>query len=144
MWSLWLFMLLEFSLWSRVYRWCPQQSSACSPMMQVRQAVLQKWGDSGTCWLPQVQIVVNSQTTKNDWLSQSQTWKKVWKKYLRRRTACFCRLDTLQKHAMPLYLRLKTCVDFVSKNTTRHPGSNRATAECNMSDTYSCDRGTQV
>ena len=35
-------------------------------------------------------------------------------KYLRKWTACFCRLDTLQKHAMPLHLRLKTWVGLIS------------------------------
>ena len=58
--------------------------------------------------------------------------------------ACFCRLDMRQKHAMPFHLRIKTWVDLVSKNTARHPGSTRATAECNTSDIYSCDKETQV
>ena len=35
-------------------------------------------------------------------------------------------------------------VDLVSKNTARHPGSTRATAECDISDSYSCNKGKQV
>ena len=144
MWLLWLFVLLESSLWSRVYGWRPQQSSARSPMMQVRQALLQKWRDKGTCRVPWVPILVASQTTKSDGLSQSRVRKNVSKRYFRKRAACCCRSDTGQKHAMPLHLRLKTFVDLLSKKTARHLGSTRATAECNISDIYSCGKGTQL
>ena len=89
----------------------------------------------------------NFWTTKSDGLSQSRTSvKEVFEKYLRKRTACFCHLNMRQKHGMAFHLRLKTWVDFVSKNAARHPESTKGTAECNNNifDTYSCDEGTQV
>ena len=50
--SLWFFVLLGSNLWSRVYKWWPQQSSAGSPTMWVEQALLQKSRESGTCRVP--------------------------------------------------------------------------------------------
>ena len=35
-------------------------------------------------------------------------------------------------------------VDLVSKTTARHPGWTRATAECDISVSHSCDKGKQV
>ena len=54
--------------------------------MQVGQALLQRWRDSETCWVPWVQTLATSQTAKSAGLSQSRTSKRVWKKYLRKRS----------------------------------------------------------
>ena len=54
--------------------------------MQVGQAVLQRWRDSETYWVPWVQTLATSQTAKSAGLSQSRTSKRVWKKYLRKRS----------------------------------------------------------
>ena len=43
-----------------------------------------------------------------------------------------------------LHFRVKTPMDLLFKNTAGHPGPTRATGECNISGTYSCDNRTQV
>ena len=78
------FMSLVSSLWSRVYRWRPWQSRAGSPMMLVGQVILQKWDSKAVLW---VQILASSQTKRSDGLSKSQTRRKVWRKYLKKRTS---------------------------------------------------------
>ena len=53
--------------------------------MLVGQVILQKW-DSRACGVLWVQILASSQTKRSDGLSKSQTRRKVWRKYLKKRT----------------------------------------------------------
>ena len=48
--------------------------------------ILQKW-DSRACGVLWVQILASSQTKRSDGLSKSQTRRKVWRKYLKKRTS---------------------------------------------------------
>ena len=144
MWSLWLFVLLESRLIAtlQVTSTAKQYSFADDAGKTGSTTEMKRYKDFLSTLGPDFGYFSNG---KEWWIIAKPDKKESVKEVFKEADGMLLPLrHTQQKHAMPLHLRLKTLVNLLSRNTARHPGSTRATAECNISDTYSCDKGTPV